>query len=371
MEVLRLTVDLPQSRSYDIRVGHRILTNLGVHLAALDAPRRLFVLADGQAARFHLDKLERGLAGEDFSYSVLIIPSEGDVKTPDQAIKVWQWLLEQGCDRHCALLAFGGGRVCDLAGFVASTWMRGIPCIQVPTTLLAMVDASVGGKTALDLPGARNAVGTFHQPFYVALDLEVLSTLETLQFRSGLAEMAKMALLAGDDASLDLVQAAPALLAGDEGALQAQVHAALSFKARVVEQDERDQGIRACLNYGHTLGHALESLCGPSVLTHGQAVAEGMRFAGQLSQVLLDADPAFLQAQGSMLDSLGLEALGPGILPPGAGASGLLAAMGHDKKAQDGQVRFILLTEPGAWQQVEVPGDVLERELGTWMESRA
>jgi 3-dehydroquinate synthase len=271
---------------------------------------------------------------------------------------VQRQLATQEAHRNDPVVALGGGAVGDLAGFVAATYMRGVPFVQVPTTLLAQVDAAIGGKTAVNLPEGKNLVGAFHQPVGVLADVATLATLPEREFRSGLAEVAKVG-LALEPGLLSDLEADPApLLRRDPVALEAAVTACVRVKARVVAEDERDAGLRMFLNYGHTLGHALERLDAFAGRAHGEAVAVGMMFAARLAEALGRARGGLAGRHARLLSSLGLEA--GGALPP---AEEVVAAMRMDKKYLGG-VRLVLLEDVGRpFVQDGLPEDLLRETL--------
>jgi len=238
-------------------------------------------------------------------------------------------------------VALGGGVVGDVAGFVAGTYMRGVPFVQVPTTLLAQVDSSVGGKVAVDLPQGKNLVGTFWQPSVVLADVDTLQTLDDRQVVAGLAEMVKTALLAGEAGLADLERDLDRLRSKDPDTLQSGVAEAVRFKARVVEQDETDKGLRAILNLGHTTAHALEQHSGFEGLLHGEAVALGLVVALDLSVSCGSLAPEKAERAKSLVDRLGVA------YPRGMDPAAVVAQMYRDKKAAQGRLVFVLLDDIG------------------------
>jgi len=281
------------------------------------------------------------------------------------ANKLWEAFAQCGLGRDGVVLALGGGVVGDLAAFAASTYMRGIACVQVPTTLLAMVDSSIGGKTAINLLQGKNLVGTFAQPVLVVADLDVLATLPAAEWENGFAEIAKAALIDGDPFYTWLTEYADDLRKQGKGAVQQAVVRALAFKGRVVSADEKETGMRECLNYGHTFAHALEAVAGYGVVSHGRAVAAGMRFAAALANEALELPPAYEAAQNALLDSLGLtEFTNPYT------ADELFERIGVDKKTRGGKPRFVFVTTPGQWQTVAVDPDLLKIHLLLWANAR-
>ena len=264
---------------------------------------------------------------------------------------LWQKLLELGADRKTIVVAVGGGVIGDLAGFVAATYARGLPFVQVPTTLLAQVDSSVGGKTGVNLPGAKIMVGAFWQPRCVLIDVQTLKTQRERDYRAGLAEVVKYGVILDADFFAVLEKEVPALLGRRHGTLSTVVAHCCELKAQVVEQDEREEtGLRAVLNYGHTFCHALEAVAGYGELLHGEGVSIGMMCAARLAQRLGRVDETFVTRQRALLLALGL----PVVLPK-LDREALLRAMSHDKKTEHGHLRFVLPTKLG---HVELVSDV-------------
>jgi 3-dehydroquinate synthase len=304
------------------------------------AERTVFIVTTPTVRRLHgsaLGPLERVAR----SWSVLEV-SEGEAaKTLEGAGGLWRGMLRAGGKRDSRVLAFGGGSVGDLAGFVASCFLRGVAVAQLPTTLLAQADAAIGGKTAIDLPEAKNSVGSFHHPDLVIADTRWLATLPREQLRSGLAEAIKMAVLFDGALLARIERDLDALLAGDPAALAPVVEAAARHKVAVVERDPGERGERALLNFGHTLGHALEAAAGYRApaeggLLHGDGVAFGMLFALRLSRRLGLAAADAGRVRG-LLGRLGL----PGL--PASSAEEILAGMARDKKAREGRLDWILI----------------------------
>jgi 3-dehydroquinate synthase len=366
MGTTRLRVILAEGQTYDIRVGHRLLTNLGVHLReACDADEAV-VVTDANVAPHYLARVVQGLRKADIEASYATVPAGEDGKSVEVASGLWDELAARGTGRDGLLVALGGGTVGDLTGFVASTYMRGIDLVQVPTTLLAMVDSSIGGKTAVNLEAGKNLVGTFNQPVYVACDLTTLATLPQEEWGNGLAEIAKMALLDGREFYEWLGNSAKMLAVHDEATVQQAIVQSLSFKARVVAADEKEQtgGQRECLNYGHTFAHALEAASGFTI-PHGLAVAEGMRFAARLAVEAVGNPQKFADDQDALLDSLGLT---PVLTPYEADV--LFEHMQHDKKVRHGNMRFIFCESPGKWEAAVVDPDLVKIYLILWEQAR-
>ena len=346
-------------RSYDVHVGQGLLARAGELVSPLLRRRRVFVLTEERVGAIHLDGLRDGLGGIE-APALGLVPGEG-TKSWDGLRQAVDWLLDQRCERGDVVVALGGGVIGDLAGFAAAILRRGVRFVQVPTSLLAQVDSSVGGKTGINTGHGKNLVGAFHQPSLVLADIDVLDTLAPRDLRAGYGEVVKYGLL-GDAVFFDwLERNGPALAAGDVDARAHAVGRSVEMKADIVARDETEQGDRALLNLGHTFAHALEAATGYSDrLLHGEAVSVGCALAFDLSSRLglcPQEDPGRLAAH--------LEAMGmprslrdvPGDLP---GAEALLELMGQDKKVVDGTLRFVLARGIGrAFVTSEVPRDTV------------
>ncbi|MBE9172741.1 3-dehydroquinate synthase, partial [Cyanobium sp. LEGE 06143] len=301
-----------------------------------------------------LASLERaGLAAER-----LVIEAGEDQKTPATVGLIHDAAFKQRLERGSLIVALGGGVVGDMAGFAAATWLRGIAVVQVPTTLLAMVDAAIGGKTGVNHPGGKNLIGAFHQPRLVLIDPLVLSTLPEREFRAGMAEVIKYGVI-GDPGLFDALETAarqqPATALASREAVGAELlHTLLersaAAKARVVAADEREGGLRAILNYGHTLGHVVETLCGYCTWLHGEAVAIGMAAAGEIAVAMGLWSPADQARQLALIDAAGLPRQWPQLDP-----EAVLRCLQGDKKVREGRLRFVLPTAIGS---VEIRDDV-------------
>jgi 3-dehydroquinate synthase len=274
----------------------------------------------------------------DRSFACLVLPAGEAHKTLDSAAQIFSALAELQASRDACVIALGGGVIGDLAGFAAACWMRGIAFVQMPTTLLAMVDSSVGGKTGVDLPQGKNLVGAFHQPRAVIADTATLATLPDRELRAGFAEVIKYGALGDADFFAWLEKNADALLARDPDTLAEAIAHCCAQKAGVVARDETELGERALLNFGHTFGHALETVCGYGKLLHGEAVAIGMHLAARLSARLGMSAAADTARLHDLLVHFGL----PTAIPAGTDADALLAAMRLDKKNASGRLRLIL-----------------------------
>jgi shikimate kinase/3-dehydroquinate synthase len=289
-------------RDVPLLAGPRALAELPRALAEVSFDGRLFVVADTHAMDLHGDQLREIVPD---APTLCISGDEAD-KTVGQVSNVWDWLVEQGAQRRDAVLAFGGGVVCDLAGFAAASYLRGIGLVNAPTTLLAQVDAAVGGKTGVNHPRGKNLIGAFYQPLCVVADTGLLATLSQRAFAAGMAEVAKMAMILDADLFSRLESVAPTLGPAAGAQLAPIVARSIELKADIVERDERESGDRMLLNYGHTVGHALEAGAGYGTLLHGEAVAVGMQAAAYIAQRLemLSADEA--RRQTDLLTVLGL-----------------------------------------------------------------
>jgi 3-dehydroquinate synthase len=345
------------ARAYSVQIGKDLLD--APRLTALVPGAQAFVLSDANVAPLYLEQVRGALAGK--TVNALVIPAGEQEKTLARFGQAMQALAEAGANRDVTVLALGGGVIGDLGGFAAACWMRGVRFVQLPTTLLAMVDSSVGGKTAVDLAQGKNLVGAFHQPAAVLADIATLSTLPPRELRAGLAEVVKAAAIADAGFFGWLEANAAALLAGDADALEQAIGRAVAYKAGVVERDETERGERMLLNFGHTFGHAIETAQGYGGLLHGEAVAVGMVLAARLSSALglaPDADRERLQALLARLEL-------PSEMPAGLAAGELLRRMRLDKKAVSGALRLVLWRGIGRAEVfAEVPEDALLRVLG-------
>jgi len=320
------------------------LSRLGAFVREATGARRVALVMDARVAPRWGTVAMRSLRAAGIAATPLAIRPGERSKRPEVLLALWRDLARAGLDRGDALVALGGGVVGDLAGFAAATWLRGLPWVGVPTTLLAQVDSSVGGKTAVDLPEGKNLVGAFHQPAGVLVDPATLATLPARHVRAGLVEVVKMGFAVDAPLFAWCEHNADALAAGEPAALSGAVARAIRAKARVVTADERERegGRRTALNFGHTLGHALEAALGYRRLLHGEAVAIGLRVAAELSERAAALAPESRIRLEAMLDHLGL----PVRMPP-VPLQRLLAAMRSDKKRSRGEVRWVLTPQIG------------------------
>ena len=338
------------ARRYRILIGAGLLRQPQHWLDAIGG-RHLLVISDENVAPLYASRISAGLAGRKLSQ--LMLPPGETHKTLDSVATIFDALAEMGASRDATIIALGGGVIGDLAGFAAACWMRGIAFVQMPTTLLAMVDSSVGGKTGVNLAQGKNLVGAFHQPRAVVMDTDTLATLPPREMAAGFAEVVKYGALGDADFFAWLEGNASALLAREPAALTHAIATSCRHKAAIVARDETEQGERALLNFGHTFGHAIEAEQGFGGLNHGEAVAVGMVLAARLSAELDRAPQADAHRLAALLERLGL----PTALPAGLAPEALLARMRLDKKAVSGQLRLILWRGIG-W--AEIVADVPE-----------
>jgi 3-dehydroquinate synthase len=353
--VQRLTIDLG-ARSYPILIGPGLLDAADVFDAAVPA-RAVMVVTNDIVGPLYLDRLARALG--DRRVATVTLPDGEQHKTLAIAARVFDALVSAGMNRDACVVALGGGVVGDIAGFAAACYQRGVDYVQVPTTLLAQVDSSVGGKTGVNHPGGKNLIGAFHQPRAVISDSETLRTLPPRELRAGLAEVIKYGLVA-DAAFLDWLDSnLEAVLALDAAAVAHAVRRSCELKAGIVAADEREHGRRALLNLGHTFGHAIETAAGYGAWLHGEAVGVGMLVAADMSSRLGWLDPAAVDRVRGLLQRAGLPVAAPAI-----GSRRALELMGMDKKVLAGRIRLVLLPRLGdGVVSGDYPANVLDETL--------
>lgn len=359
-----VAVDLGE-RSYKVRIGSGLLSRAGAEIAPFLRRKRVAIVTEATVAALHLPALAAALDAEGIASTALALPPGETTKNWENLARCTEWLLEQKVERKDVVLALGGGVIGDLVGFSAAILRRGVRFVQLPTSLLAQVDSSVGGKTGINTSQGKNLVGAFHQPSLVLADIDVLDSLQDRDFLSGYGEVVKYGLL-GDAAFFEwLEKEGPAIRAGDKAARLRAVTRSVEMKAGIVSRDETEEGERALLNLGHTFCHALEKATGYSDrLLHGEGVAVGCALAFELSARLglcSQEEPgrvrAHLKAMGMKTDLADI----PGLLP---GSDALVALMGQDKKVVDGKLRFILARGIGqAFVADDVPGDLVRSVL--------
>ena len=336
-------------RSYDIIIGSNMLGDLSALVNEVLAASNYFFVLDSVIETTHAATAMQSFNGK---HSSCVIEATESEKSLETSQRIWSTMIESGCDRHCPIIAIGGGIVGDVGGFTASSFMRGVPIVQVPTTLLAMVDASIGGKTGVNLPidrtdgssiWGKNLVGSYWQPHLVVADVDTLQTLDDRQLRCGLAECVKHSMLGNDDLRSFILQNADAIISRESNVLIELVTSSATIKAEIVAKDERESGCRALLNLGHTFAHAIEPLPELS-LFHGEAVSIGLcaALACAEAQGLVDAD--IVDRTRELLTTLGL----PTRLPMPVSSSDLNLLMKADKKTMEGTIHLVLPTSDSA-----------------------
>jgi 3-dehydroquinate synthase len=345
-------------RSYPIHVGAGLLGRADLILPVL-ARKSVAVVTNATVAPLFMERLAGPLAREGVEVVRIVLPDGEEHKDWRTLYSIFDALLEKHCGRDTTLIALGGGVVGDLAGFAAAVYQRGVQYVQIPTTLLAQVDSSVGGKTAIDHPLGKNMIGAFHQPRLVLADMDTLKTLPERELRSGLAEVIKHGLIRDAALFAWLEENIERLLSRDAGALSHVVLRSIEIKAEIVGQDERENGLRRVLNFGHTFGHAIETGLGYGAWLHGEAVAAGMAMAADLSRqlgYLTDADTGRIHA---LLQRAGLPTAAKGIAP-----ARMRQLMSVDKKVKEGRIHFVLLERLGAATlRDDVPPSAVDRTL--------
>ncbi len=344
MEVV-IKVEIPD-QSYDIAIAPQILDQIGNHLSQLSLGQKLgqkvLVVSNPAIFRLYGQRVTDSLHQAGFLTYSCILPAGERYKNLNSIQKIYQVALENKLERSSTILALGGGVVGDMAGFAAATWLRGINFVQVPTTLLAMVDAAIGGKTGVNHPQGKNLIGAFYQPRLVLIDPEVLASLPKRELRAAMAEVIKYGVIWDEELFYDLeglqrLDILPIEL------LQSIIIRSCQAKADVVGKDEKESGLRAILNYGHTIGHAVESLTGYKVINHGEGVALGMAAAGAIAVKLNLWQNSSQYRQLELIKKVGL----PTALPPGLAIPDIIDLLQSDKKVKNGRVRFVLPTEIG------------------------
>ena len=333
-----IEVDLGE-RSYPIHIGDRILSRAGLFEDRLPG-RDVLVVTNETVAPLYLGGIRKALARCDTR--VLELPDGERYKTLETVAEILDELVRSGFGRDCTVVALGGGVIGDMAGFAAACYQRGVGFIQVPTTLLAQVDSSVGGKTAVNHPAGKNLIGAFYQPLCVIADTETLATLAEREYRAGLAEVFKYGLILEAGFFEWLERALPSLLRREPDALEKAIASSCRIKADIVARDETEQGVRALLNLGHTFGHAIEAVHGYGRWLHGEAVAAGMLMAAEFSARSIGFPPAQVARLRALLEATGLPTA-----PPPLELDAFMKALYRDKKVRAGQLRLILLDEIG------------------------
>ncbi|MEW6107794.1 MAG: 3-dehydroquinate synthase [Nitrospirota bacterium] len=355
MQKIRLELG---DRSYNIIFDHDILKDIGKAAEKFEFSSRLALVTNPTVYELYGNVVSNAINASGFELTEIIIPDGEEYKSLEWVQKIYGELLKARLDRKSALIALGGGVIGDIAGFAASTYMRGIDFIQVPTTLLAQVDSSVGGKTGVNHPLGKNMIGTFWQPRLVWVDINTLGTLPQRELFAGLAEVIKYGVIWDDELFEFLELNRDAVLKLDKKALTYIIKRSCEIKSDVVSQDERESGIRAILNYGHTIGHAIETVTEYKKYLHGEAVAIGMYFEARLSQLLGLVDEKTVKRIKDIIASYNL----PAEMPQGIDIEKILSSMHIDKKVVAGELKFILPEKVGSVKiQSGVSPDVLSR----------
>jgi len=356
-----ITVELPQ-QSYDIVITPAGVEHLGNWMQPLQLGQKVLLVSNPIVFKHYGKSAIDSLTAAGFQVVHLLLPAGERYKTLNSIQKIYDVALENRLERSSTVVALGGGVIGDMSGFAAATWLRGINFVQVPTSLLAMVDAAIGGKTGVNHPQGKNLIGAFHQPRLVLIDPQVLQTLPAREFRAGMAEVIKYGVIWDAElfAQLEAAKRLDQTRYVSEELLQTILTSSCQAKAHVVSKDEKEAGLRAILNYGHTIGHAVESLTGYRVVNHGEAVAIGMEAAGQIAVALNLWTQAECDRQRALIEKAGL----PFQLPAGLDIDAIVAALQTDKKVKAGKVRFILPTQIGSVTITdEVSPDVVHQVL--------
>jgi 3-dehydroquinate synthase len=325
-------------RSYPIYVGAGILDNLGQQLQKSGLAGKVAVVTNPTVAQLYLDAVHASLDDVGFEVVPILVPDGEEHKTFKSLTTIYDRLIAERCERKSSVLALGGGVIGDLAGFAAATYLRGVPYVQVPTTLLAQVDSSVGGKTGVNHENGKNLIGAFYQPKLVLIDVKVLASLPRRELVAGLAEVIKYGIIEDPQLFRDVEKKLKKIVALDRELLQRIVVTSCSIKARIVEMDEREENQRAVLNFGHTIGHALEAATNYQRFLHGEAVAVGMVKAAMLSVQHGFCDQQSFERILEIITEAGL----PSEIPAGLSLPSVIEAIQLDKKAADGKIKFVM-----------------------------
>jgi 3-dehydroquinate synthase len=359
MKAMKVNLEGKTVRSYEIHIGTEILDRMGMIIAMNRWAQRYVLVTDENVGALHGEQVQAALEKAGLRVDrIAVAPGEASKGVPT-LLTLTDRLTALGADRQTALIALGGGVVGDLAGFAASIYMRGIPVIQVPTTLLAQVDSSIGGKTGVDTPAGKNLLGAFHQPKAVFIDIAFLRTLSNGMLRSGLAEVIKCGVIDSPELLSDLEAAAAQDGLREPLFLERIITTACRIKKQLVESDERDRGVRRILNFGHTVGHAVEASSGYS-LSHGESVAIGMAAAARLSEKLHGLPAADFSRIAALIRAVGL----PGRLPAGMDPEEIRLRLALDKKKEGGTTHYVLLKKIGMpFMNGGVPEGILRETL--------
>lgn len=346
-----------QDRSYPILFGQGVLPRLGSQLESLSFPKKLAIVTNAKIAGYYIEPVIESLTSSGFDCAIITVPDGEEYKSLQTLETIYDRLIEGNFDRGCGLIALGGGVVGDMAGYAAATFLRGIPFVQIPTTVLAQVDSSVGGKTAVNHRLGKNLIGAFYQPKLVLIDVDTLKTLDDREIRAGIAEIVKYGVIRDADFFSWLENNVDSLLALEPEALLFAVKRSCQIKADIVEVDEREGSVRALLNYGHTFGHAIESLCGYGEWRHGEAVACGMAVASRIALRRGLADDTANRRIHELLHEFQLPTEVPHF-----SLNDYVAAMRRDKKVRHGSLTLVL--NQGVGNAGLYPVDDIEETFG-------
>jgi 3-dehydroquinate synthase len=359
MKKLKVHLDKKQTQSYEICIGYDILDRIAMMIANSRIATRYVIVTDDCVGTLYGETLLAHLTKMGARSDMIVFPAGERSKNFQSVLDIAVQLLDLGVDRRSALIALGGGVAGDLTGFVASVYMRSIPCIQVPTTLLAQVDSSIGGKTAIDLPQGKNLLGTFCQPAGVFIDIKCLDTLPDTEYQSGLAEVVKYGIIDSEALFQQLESGVEMIRSRNRPFLEAIIQRVCTIKKGIVEMDEREQGLRRILNFGHTLGHALEAASGYR-LAHGNAVAIGMIAAARMSQKLYGLPGEDRERIEGLIASLSLACR----IPEDLATADILSGLQRDKKKDGETLHFVLLKKIGfPFVNGGVPDDLLRETI--------
>ncbi len=328
--------------SYSVSIGRGLMDNIGAYVKNILQGSTVAIITDDVVAPLYLERARASLKRSGLRVVTVALPDGEEQKSVETAKHICEELIKNNIDRTHSLMALGGGVIGDLTGFAASIYMRGIPFIQVPTTLLAQVDASIGGKTAVNLPSGKNLIGTFYQPKAVFIDVDVLDSLKGEVFAEGMSEIIKHGIIRDANYFGFLEENLKGILAGDKNLMIKMVAVSCRIKAEVVSEDEKESGLRAILNYGHTIAHAIESLSSYRSVLHGQAVSIGMAVAGRIAVLKGIFPEKELEKQNRLLRNAGLPVSQSKFSP-----EDIIRALKNDKKAKDGKIRFVLPVKIG------------------------
>jgi len=342
MRSMKVNLDKKSLSSYEIRIGYKIIDRMVLIIAKNHKAGRYVMITDNSVGSIYAKQMMDSLKDVGLNINLIEFPAGESSKNINTVLDIVGKLLELGADRSTMLVALGGGVVGDMVGFIASIYMRGIPYIQIPTTLIGQVDSSIGGKTAIDLPYGKNLLGTFYQPRAVFADLIFLETLPEKEFNNGLAEIIKYGIIDDEKMFSMLEENMDAVKSRDSSVLLKLVENCCRIKKSIVEIDEKEQGLRRLLNFGHTLGHALEA-ASKYTISHGEGVALGMIAAARISEKMHYLDAAQLKRIEEIILRAGL----PGKIPHDFSADGIISRLAMDKKKKDDVVHFVLLKKIG------------------------